>query len=68
MKRQILNPITTLAASASIALLGAAIAIHSASAATPSDGHEAQLQNALDSQIICRPNQGDPLARRCPSK
>jgi hypothetical protein len=65
MKRQILHKITTLAVSASIALLGAAIATHSASAATPSDGSEAQLQNASQTQMRCHQHQGDPIGRQC---
>jgi hypothetical protein len=64
MKRQILQKVTTLAASASIAFLGATIATHSVSAATPTDGHT-QLQNASQTEMRCYMNQGDPIGRQC---
>lgn len=65
MKHPLLGKIATFAVGASIAVLGMAIATESASQVTARDGSDPQLQSATQTQIRCRPNQGDPMGRQC---
>ncbi|HIK32574.1 MAG TPA: hypothetical protein IGS17_14905 [Oscillatoriales cyanobacterium M59_W2019_021] len=62
MKRQFFNQLTAIAASASLAFLGGATIANSANAATLTDG------NATQTQMMCHPNQGDPIGRQCQSR